>query len=55
MRNPKPQFSCVSGKSFTGNKQFQENIYLKPEESPEDIWFIIVHNLKSPLDLHVCV
>ena len=42
MRNPNPQFSHVSGNSFAGNKQFQENIYLKPEVSPEVSWFINV-------------
>ena len=42
----------VSGKNFTGNEKFQGNIYLKPEESPEDRWFCVVNNMMSPYDLY---
>ena len=52
MRNAKPQCFHVSGKNFTGNAKFQGNIYLKPEESPEDMWFCIVNNMMSPYDLY---
>ena len=52
MRNAKPQCFHVSGKNFTGNEKFQGNIYLKPEESPEDRWFCVVNNMMSPYDLY---
>ena len=35
-----------------GNEKFQGNIYLKPEESPEDKWFCIVNNMGLPYDLY---
>ena len=36
-----------------GNEKFQGNIYLEPEESPEDIWFCIVNNnMGLPYDLY---
>ena len=37
---------------FTGNEKFPGNIYLKPEESPEDRGFCIVNNVMSPYDLY---
>ena len=52
MRNAKPQSFHVSGKNFTGNEKFQGNIYLKPEESPEDRWFFIVNSVMSPYELY---
>ena len=52
MRNAKPQCFHVSGKNFTGNEKFPGNIYLKPEESPEDRGFCIVNNVMSPYDLY---
>ena len=52
MRNAKPQCFHVSGKNFTGNEKFQGNIYLKPEESPEDRWFFIVNSVMSPYELY---
>ena len=52
MRNAKPQCFHVSGKNFMGNEKFQGNIYLKPEESPEDRWFCVVNNMMSPYDLY---
>ena len=48
MRNAKPLYIHVSGKNFLGNEQFQGNIYLKPEESPEERWFCFVNNMMSP-------
>ena len=42
----------MSRKSFTGNEKFPGNIYLKPEESPEDGEFYIVNNVMSPYDLY---
>ena len=52
MRNAEPQCFHVSGKNFTGNEKFQGNIYLKPEESPEDRWFFIVNSVMSPYELY---
>ena len=52
MRNAKPQCFHVSGKNFTGNEKFQGNIYLKPEESPEDMWFLFVNGVMSPYELY---
>ena len=52
MRNAKPQCFHVSGKKFTRNEKFPGNIYLKPEESPEDRGFCIVDNVMSPYDLY---
>ena len=52
MRNAKPQRFYVTGKIFTRKEKFQGNIYLKPEESPEDRWFCIVNNVMSPYDLY---
>ena len=42
----------VSGKNLTGNEKFQGNIYLKPEELPEDRWFFIVNSVMSPCELY---
>ena len=36
MRNAQHQCSRVLGKNFTGNEKFQGDVYVKPEESPED-------------------
>ena len=52
MRDAKPQCFHVSGKNATGNEKFQGNIYLKPEESPEDRWFFIVNSVMSPYELY---
>ena len=52
MRTAKPQCFHLSGKNFTGNEQFQGNIYLKPEESAEYRWFCVVNNVMSPYDLY---
>ena len=52
MCNAKPQCFHVSGKNFTGNEKFSGNIYLEPEESPEDRGFCIVNNVMSPYDLY---
>ena len=52
MRIAKPQCFRVSGKNFTGNENFPGNIYLKPEESPEDMWFFIVNSVMSPYELY---
>ena len=52
MRDAKPQCFHVSGKNFKGNEKFPGNIYLKPEESPEDGGFCIVNNVMSPDDLY---
>ena len=52
MRDAKPQCFHVSGKNFTGNEKFPGNIYLKPEESPEDRGFCIVNNVMAPYDLY---
>ena len=52
MRNAKPKCFDVLGKNFMRNEEFQGNIYLKPEESPEDRWFCIVNNVMSPYDLY---
>ena len=52
MRNAKPKCFHVSGKNFMRNEEFQRNIYLKPEESPEDRRFCIVNNVVSPYDLY---
>ena len=52
MRDAKPQCFDVSGKKFMGNEKFQGNIYLKPEESPEDMWFLFVNGVMSPYELY---
>ena len=52
MRNAKLQLFHVSGKNFKGNENFQGNVYLKPEKSPEDSRFFIVNNVMSPYDLY---
>ena len=53
MRNSKPQCFHVSGQYSTGNQKLQENIYLKPEESPEDKWFCILNNMGLPYDIEI--
>ena len=35
-----------------GNEKFQGNIYLKPEELPEERRYCIVKNVMSPYDLY---
>ena len=52
MRNAKPQCFHVSGQNLTGNQKLQENIYLKPEESPEDKWFCLVDYVMYSFDLY---
>ena len=52
MRNAKPQCFYVLWKKFTGNEKFLGNIYLKPDESPEDSWLCIVDDVMSPYDLY---
>ena len=52
MHHKKLQCFHVSGKNFTGNKKFQGNIYLKPEESHEHKQLCIVNNVMSPYDLY---
>ena len=52
MRNSKLQYFHVSGQNSAGNQKLQGNIYLKPEESPENRWFCIVNNVMLPYDLY---
>ena len=52
MRNAKPRCFYVSEKNFTGSEEFQGNIYLKPQESPEGRWTCILEDVMSPYDLY---
>ena len=41
-----PIFSHVIVENFMGNEKVQGNVYVKPEESPEDRFICITHCIK---------
>ena len=52
MRNSKLQYFHVSGQNSAGNQKLQGNIYLKPEESPENKWVCLVDYVMYSFDLY---
>ena len=46
-----PMFLCITEEFYRKTRSFQGNIYLKPEESPENTLFCIVYYMMLPYDL----
>ena len=44
-------FLCIREEFYRKTRSFQGNIYLKPEESPENMLFCIVYYMMLPYDL----